>query len=181
MLSPVRVRTLSWLLLGLVATAALVFGTIDNDGPSSNAERAAAVAATVACPECDGQPVSDSNAPIAEIIRTEIKKQVDAGLTDAQIRQVYVDQYGEWVDLSPSRSGLTGVVWIAPFLVVGLAVGALAIAFSRWSGSTSDQVASDEDHQLVQAAQSRAGASGPSPLEPDASDTQGSPPQAGDT
>jgi cytochrome c-type biogenesis protein CcmH/NrfF len=70
MLSPVRVRTLSWLLLGLVATAALVFGTIDNDGPSSNAERAAAVAATVACPECDGQPVSDSNAPIAKIIRT---------------------------------------------------------------------------------------------------------------
>ncbi len=155
MLSPGRVRALSWVLLGTVAIAALVYGTIDNDGPKSNAERAAAVAATVACPECDGQPVSDSNAPIAEIIRVEIKKQVDAGLTDAQIRQTYVDQYGEWVDLSPSRSGLTGVVWIAPFLVIGLAVGALAIAFARWNANASNQSASAEDHQLVQQAQSR--------------------------
>lgn len=152
MLSSRRLRTVSWALMAIVGIGALAYGMVDEGAPGSNAERAAAVAATIACPECDGQPVSESNATIAEIIRAEIKTQVDQGYTDAEIRQVYVDRYGEWVDLSPSSSGLTGVVWVAPFLVTGAAVGGLALAFSRWRSDVSDQHASAEDLALVDAA-----------------------------
>lgn len=152
MLSSRRLRALSWALMALVGIGALAYGMVDDGAPNSNAERAAAVAASIACPECDGQPVSESNATIAEIIRAEIKTQVDAGYTDAEIRQVYVDRYGEWVDLSPSSSGLTGVVWVAPFLVTGAALGGLALAFSRWRSDVSDQHASAEDLALVDAA-----------------------------
>lgn len=144
-----QLRTVSWLLMAVVAVTALVIGATDDNAPESNAERSASIAATIACPECDGQPVSDSNATIAEVIRAEIKQQVDQGLTDSEIRQVYVDRYGEWVDLTPSRSGLTGVVWIAPFLVIGAAVGALALAFARWGSSGSGQRATPADHTLV--------------------------------
>ena len=155
MLSSRRLRALSWALMALVGIGALAFGMVDEGAPTSNAERAAAVAGTIACPECDGQPVSESNATIAEIIRAEIKTQVDQGYTDAEIRQVYVDRYGEWVDLSPSSSGLTGVVWIAPFLVTGAALGGLALAFSRWRTDMTDQHASIEDIALVDAALTR--------------------------
>lgn len=133
----------------LVGLVALVYGAIDDPGPQSDAERAAAIGATIACPQCTGQPVSDSNAPIAKVIRSQIKQQVDAGMTDDEIRQVYVDRYGEWVDLKPSRSGLTGVVWVAPFLVIGAAVGALALLFARWGGLASSQRATSEDQALV--------------------------------
>ena len=71
-------------------------------------------------------------------------------MTDAEIRNVFVERYGEWVDLTPSRSGLTGVVWVAPFLAIGAATGALALAFSRWKGVSRSVVsATEEDRQLV--------------------------------
>lgn len=143
------VRRLSWALLLAVAAVALVFGATDDPGPVTGAERAAALSATIACPQCDGQPVSESNAPIAVEIRTNIKRQVDDGLSDGEIRASYVAAYGEWVDLQPSSKGLTGVVWIAPFLVIGVAAGGLALAFSRWSRESTMQVATAADHELV--------------------------------
>ncbi len=152
MLITSRLRRASWLLMGIVFVVALAYGAIDTGGPQSDAERSSALAATIACPQCTGQPVSDSNAPIAELIRAEIKQQVDAGLTDSEIRAVYTARYGEWVDLNPSRSGLTGVVWVAPFLVIGVAFGVLALAFARWSGTGDSQRASVDDVALVEAA-----------------------------
>ena len=149
MLSAARLRNLSWVLMAVVFVAALVFGATDDGGPESDQERAAGLASNIACPQCNGQPVSESNAPIAEVIRTEIKQQVDAGLTDDEIISVYVARYGDWVDLTPSSSGLTGVVWIAPFLVIGAAAGALALAFSRWRGPAEIATATQADIDLV--------------------------------
>lgn len=139
--------------MAVVGIVALAYGATDEGGPRSDAERSAELASTIACPVCAGQPVSDSNAPIAVEIRTQVKQQVDAGLSDAEIRQVYIDRYGQWVDLTPSRNGITGLVWVAPFLVIGAAVGALALAFSRWQGSPATASrASDADRALVDAA-----------------------------
>ena len=149
MLTTGNLRRVSWGLMAIVFAVALAYGATADRGPQSDQERAAELASTIACPFCDGQPVSESNAPIAEEIRTQIKEQVDAGLTDKEIRQVYVDRYGEWVDLTPSRSGLTGVVWIAPFLVIGAAVGAMALAFARWRGPDAVRQATQADIDLV--------------------------------
>ena len=158
MLTTRNLRRLSWGLMAIVFVVALAYGATADRGPQSDQERAAELASTIACPFCDGQPVSESNAPIAEEIRTQIKVQVNDGLTDKEIRQHYVDRYGEWVDLTPSRSGLTGVVWIAPFLVIGAAVGAMALAFARWRGPDTVTQASQADIDLV--AQARAQESG---------------------
>ena len=97
MLSASKSRTMSWVLMALVFVVALGYGATADRGPRSDQERAAALSSSIACPQCTGQPVSESNAPIAETIRTQIKQQVDAGLTDQQIVQVYVDRYGEWL------------------------------------------------------------------------------------
>lgn len=157
----VTMRRISWAMMALVAVVALVYGATDDRGPQSDAERVGALAGTLACPQCSGQPVSDSNAPIAEIIRAEIKQSVDAGMTDAEIRSVFVERYGEWVDLTPSRSGLTGMVWVVPFLAIGAAAGALALAFSRWKGMARSVVAAtDEDRRLVAEALRGAGGGG---------------------
>ena len=83
--------------------------------PETSSERAAPLAATIACPQCSGQPVSESSAPIAQVIRAEIKEQVDQGRSDSEIRAYYVEQYGQWVNLNPSSSGFDSLVWISPF------------------------------------------------------------------
>ena len=90
MLVKVKPRTLSWVLLALVSLVALLFGSFDARNPETSSERAASLAATIACPQCSGQPVSESSAPIAQVIRAEIKEQVDQGRIDSEIRAYYV-------------------------------------------------------------------------------------------
>ena len=61
----------------------------------------------------------------------------------------YVEQYGQWVNLNPSSSGFDSLVWISPFLVVGIALGGLTLAFSRRkSDSTGIELTKDEEEQI---------------------------------
>ena len=149
MLVKVKPRTLSWVLLALVSLVALLFGSFDVGDPETSSERAASLAATIACPQCSGQPVSESSAPIAQVIRAEIKEQVDQGRSDSEIRAYYVEQYGQWVNLNPSSSGFDSLVWISPFLVVGIALGGLVLAFSRRNSDfTGIELTKDEEEQI---------------------------------
>ena len=149
MLVKVKPRTLSWVLLALVSLVALLCGSFDAGDPETSSERAASLAATIACPQCSGQPVSESSAPIAQVIRAEIKEQVDQGRSDSEIRAYYVEQYGQWVNLNPSSSGFDSLVWISPFLVVGIALGGLVLAFSRRkSDFTGIELTKDEEEQI---------------------------------
>tara|TARA_Y100001934_G_scaffold101046_1_gene124239 strand:+ start:965 stop:1414 length:450 start_codon:yes stop_codon:yes gene_type:complete len=128
---------------------ALLFGSLEAGDPETPSERAASLAATIACPQCSGQPVSESSAPIAQVIRAEIKEQVDQGRSNSEIRAYYVEQYGQWVNLNPSSSGFDSLVWISPFLVVGIALGGLVLAFSRRkSDSTGIELTKDEEEQI---------------------------------
>ena len=149
MLVKVKPRTLSWVLLALVSLVALLFGSFDAGDSATSSERAASLAATIACPQCSGQPVSESSAPIAQVIRAEIKEQVDQGRSDSEIRAYYVEQYGQWVNLNPSSSGFDSLVWISPFLVVGIALGGLVLAFSRRNSDfTGIELTKDEEEQI---------------------------------
>jgi cytochrome c-type biogenesis protein CcmH len=142
-------RRLSWILLAVVATVALVYAASDGGGTPTNEERAAALASRIACPKCDGQAASDSNVAAAVEVRAEIKRLVDEGRSDDEIVALMVASYGEFVDLSPSTRGWVGVVWIAPFLVIGLAAGGLAIAFGRWRAMGALPPATADDEALV--------------------------------
>lgn len=158
MLSRFASRRSSWILLAMVATATLAYGTLDDDSLRTNAERSADLASTIACPTCDGQAASDSNAPAAVQVRAEIKRLVDAGYSDGEIRSEMVASYGEFIDLSPSKSGFVGTVWIVPFVAAGLAIGGLVIAFGRWRAMGVVAEATAEDKALVaQARDERAG------------------------
>lgn len=149
MLERIKPRTVSWVLLALVTIVALLVGSFDAGDSETPSERAASLAASIACPQCSGQPVSESSAPIAQVIRAEIKEQVDQGRSDSEIRAYYAEQYGQWVNLNPSASGFDSLVWIAPFLVVGIALGGLTLAFSRRKiDSTGIELTKDEEEQI---------------------------------
>lgn len=124
-------RWVPWALLSVVVIAALVFGVRDRD-PKTDAERAQAIAATVACPACSGQSVASSDAPAAANLRADIDRRVAAGESDDEIRAAYAARFGEEILLNPPRSGAAGLVWVLP--VAGVVAGAagLAVAFRRW-------------------------------------------------
>ncbi len=150
MLTRKSFRVFSWVLLLATFVTALVIGIVDRSDIQTSADRAAGLASTIACPQCSGQPVSESNAPIAEVIRAEIKNQVDSGLTDGEIRAFYRTKYGDWVDLNPGNDGIEMLVWVSPFLIAGVALGGMALAFSRRRDADTDNELSDESRERVQ-------------------------------
>jgi cytochrome c-type biogenesis protein CcmH len=109
------------------------------------------VAESIKCPTCQGQSVADSSAPAARAIRTEISRRIEAGETDAQIRDYIAGIYGEENLLTPPRDGVAGLIWFLPVAGAVLAVGGLAVVFQRWK-VPDDVTVTDEDRVLVERA-----------------------------
>jgi cytochrome c-type biogenesis protein CcmH len=116
-----------WVALAMVLAVVFVV-LLWPSGSTSAAARAHDLATELRCPECEGLSVADSNAPTSKAIRADIKRRIGAGQSDAEIRQVYVDDYGEDILLSPQSSGIGLIVWVLPVLV--LALGATGIWFA---------------------------------------------------
>ena len=145
-------RFLPAVALAAVIVTALVIGGAGRDrGPRSPAARTQAIAEDLRCPVCQGLSIADSHTPTADAIKEDVRRRVDAGESDAEIRAAYVARYGQWILLRPETSGVGALVWVLPVSALLLAVGGLAFAFRRWRRQPT-LTASDEDRALVDAA-----------------------------
>ena len=145
-------RLLAWAGIAAVIAAALAIGLRPSGDGGTPAARADGIADGLRCPVCQGLSVKDSDSPTARDIRDDIRRRIDDGETAAEIRQAYVDRYGEWILLRPGTSGFDALVWAVP--AAALAAGAVALAgvFWRWRRRTVTRAPSDEDRRLVAAA-----------------------------
>jgi cytochrome c-type biogenesis protein CcmH len=144
-------RAWPWVLLGVLvagALAVLVFNSSPSNSPSARAER---LQRELACPECSGESVADSNSVSARAIRADIPKRIVAGQSDAEIRAAYVQQYGTRILLTPGNSGLDVVAWMVPVLAVLLGACGIGYALWRWK-RTPRLTATAEDEAVVAAA-----------------------------
>lgn len=146
-----------WVAMGLIIVAALFAGTRPDDTPRTNEERAHALADGLKCPTCRSQSVADSDAPVSKEIRAEINRRIEAGETDEAIRDYLVGRFGTDVVLTPSASGVTGLVWVLPVVLVVAGGVALGFAFRRWR-RRSPVAVTDADRALVAEARRARGA-----------------------
>ncbi|MGQ0804309.1 MAG: cytochrome c-type biogenesis protein [Actinomycetota bacterium] len=145
-------RLLPWIGLGLVLAVTLGV-VVWPDGEPSDAARARALAEEFRCPECQGLSAADSSASTSRAIRDDIRDRIEAGQSDAEIRQAMVDRFGESVLLKPESGGLGLLVWGLPVAALVLGTGGLALALRRWRRQpTMHATAADED--LVEQARS---------------------------
>lgn len=149
-------RWLPWLGVAVLVATGLVLGT-GTDNPSSPEDRTMSVAAELRCPVCQGLSVADSNSQTARDIRADIDQRITDGQNDTEIRQAYVDRYGEWILLRPQARGLGAVVWLAPFTAAAMGAVALVLAARRWQRGW-HRPTSDRDRRLVDEALARDGA-----------------------
>jgi cytochrome c-type biogenesis protein CcmH len=98
----------------VIAVAGVVVTLLTTPAPQTDAERAAALAAELRCPDCQGLSVADSPTASAREIRRQIDELVAGGATDEEVRAHFVARYGEWIRLAPSSPAL----WLIPFGVV---------------------------------------------------------------
>ncbi len=157
-------RLLPWIALVAALAVALVIATRPASEDESVEARVERLTEQLRCPTCQGLSVADSPSSTARAISDDVRRRVEDGDTDAEIKTAYVDRYGEWILLRPSSSGIGAVVWALPVAAVVLAAGGLVLAFRRWRASPT-MTATPDDERLV--AEARQDVNGLSPTERD--------------
>lgn len=145
-------RLAVWAGLAAVVAASVALAMRPGPDNASGASEAASVAASLRCPVCQGLSVKDSDSPAARDIRADIRRRLDAGEEPAEVRQAYVDRYGEWVLLRPKSSGFEALVWGVPAAVVAGGFVVLAAVFWRWRAAGGRRPPTEDERRLVAAA-----------------------------
>jgi len=129
MAEPMRRRFAFPIALGaLLALGGLVAVILLRPGAApSQAELAHQIAADLRCPDCQGLSVADSSSASATEIRRQIDTQLSAGRSADQVKQSFVDRYGEWILLSPAAP----IAWLLPVGVLLAAIVMLALWIGR--------------------------------------------------
>jgi len=73
------------------------------------------------CGGCPHLPVNACGCPEADKIKKDVGKKLASGMTEQQIIDGYVAQYGQTVLSMPPKSGFNLTAWLIPFL--GFALG----------------------------------------------------------
>lgn len=113
----------AWLLL-ITATANAVEPSEMLPNPALEA-RARHISEQLRCVVCQNQTIDDSNAPLAHDMRLLVRERLLAGDSDQQAIQYIVARYGDFVLLRPPWQPNTWALWLAPFVVLLLALAGL--------------------------------------------------------
>ena len=131
-----------------MVVVSLAVGVLGSRPPQTNEDRVTALARTIKCPECRGESIAESNVAISREARVDIATRVAAGQTDDQIYAFYAGKWGDAILLTPTSSGVTGLVWILPVVVLVCALVALGFTFRRW-GARVPLSSTADDRELV--------------------------------
>src|SRR6187549_777806 len=106
-------RMLAILLLVGIAGSSFAIDPEHLDDPVQQA-RYQALIHELRCLKCQGETVADTPAQFAVDIRRQVRKMVQEGRSDAQVKQYLVDRYGELILLKPRSPWL----WLAPAVLL---------------------------------------------------------------
>lgn len=112
---------------------AAVLGAVLAAAASAAPPNAADLEAELVCPVCE-TTLDQSNAPVAERMKTFIRVRIAAGDSEQEIKDALVAEFGTEVLAEPPGGGFGLLAWLLPLgaLVGGaIAVGLLIRAWSR--------------------------------------------------
>jgi cytochrome c-type biogenesis protein CcmH len=92
---------------------------------------ATAIEKQVMCVTCK-IPLEEANSPQAERERAYLKGLVAQGLSEKQVKNALVAEYGPAVLALPKASGFNLAVYVVPPVAVLIALAAIALAVPRW-------------------------------------------------
>lgn len=143
-----------WAVLAAFTVALLTIGAVRAADERTVDERVSDISKRVACPICDGESVYESRNGASDSLRTQIREQVEAGRTDAEVL-AYVQSRSPEQDLTlvPEGEGIGLWIWTLPILAVALGAVGLGAAFVRWRSvaATPPSISADDEQRVAAA------------------------------
>ena len=113
------------------------------------------LAVELRCLVCQNQTLADSNAPLAEDLRREVREMIAKNMSDKEIIDFLVERYGDFVLYRPPWKTTTTLLWVGPFLLLAGGAIALVRALRRRGQMVTDSAVTDEEHRRVEELLSR--------------------------
>ena len=107
------------------------------------------LAVELRCLVCQNQTLADSNAPLAEDLRREVREMIAKGMSDREIIDFLVQRYGDFVLYRPPWKASTTLLWLGPFLLLIAGATGLVFALRRRQKKLADVTLSEAEHNRV--------------------------------
>ena len=122
----------------------LVVGVLTTGSAFAAPPSAADLESELVCPVCE-TTLDQSNAPVAERMKTFIRVRIAAGDSEREIKDALVAEFGPGVLAEPPGGGFGLLAWLLP--IAGLIGGAVAIAvlIRAWSRRAPPEGAIEEE------------------------------------
>ena len=90
------------------------------------------IAGDLYCPVCPNTPLDVCETLACSEWREQIREQIAAGMSEDEIADYFVEQYGERVLAKPRRSGFTLLLWVLPLIGISVGIVALGAVLRKW-------------------------------------------------
>jgi cytochrome c-type biogenesis protein CcmH len=127
-----RTITLGILFLTLLITFLPLY-SMEAQEPTPSDDEVNAIAKQLYCPVCENIPLDVCPTQACAQWRGTIKEKLALGWNEEQIKQYFVDQYGDRVLATPPAKGLNWLVYVLPPVVIVAGAIALIVLFRSWS------------------------------------------------
>jgi cytochrome c-type biogenesis protein CcmH len=107
------------------------------------------LAVELRCLVCQNQTLADSNAPLAEDLRREVREMIGRNMSDKEIIDFLVTRYGDFVLYRPPLKTTTTLLWVGPFLLLIGGAIALVMALRRRQKKVADVALSEAERNRV--------------------------------
>jgi cytochrome c-type biogenesis protein CcmH len=107
------------------------------------------LAVELRCLVCQNQTLADSNAPLAEDLRREVREMIAKNMSDKEIIDFLVTRYGDFVLYRPPLKTTTTVLWVGPFLLLIGGATALVLALRKRQKKLADVSLTEAEHNRV--------------------------------
>jgi cytochrome c-type biogenesis protein CcmH len=106
-----------------------------------------AVASELYCPECENIPLDVCPSQACADMREEIRQKLQQGWTKDQIKQYYIERYGDRVVGAPPARGWNWLMYIVPPVAILGGAAILYRVFRTWKGSSPQPAQSPAETQ----------------------------------
>ena len=108
-------RIVLLLMLSMPAFAAVDVYQFDNE---QQEQRFRILSEELRCPKCQNPSIADSDAGIAQDMRTRVHTLILEGKSDEDIVDYFVSRYGDFVSYRPPVNAGTSILWLGPILLL---------------------------------------------------------------